>query len=69
MGRKPIDYSLLHVFGSFVYVMSESQERKKKTNLKSKNCIFLAYGDNAKEYRLWDLTTYKIVSSKNVAFV
>ncbi|KAE8680428.1 putative Double Clp-N motif-containing P-loop nucleoside triphosphate hydrolases superfamily protein [Hibiscus syriacus] len=52
---KPADYSNLHVFGSIVYVMYNSQEIS-KLDPKSRKCKFLGYADRVKGYRLWDLT-------------
>ena len=47
------DYSRLHIFGSPVYVMYNTQEVS-KLDSKSKKCVFLGYADGVKGYRLWD---------------
>ncbi|KAE8702857.1 Detected protein of unknown function [Hibiscus syriacus] len=52
---KPANYSNLHVFGSIVYVMYNSQEIS-KLDLKFRKCKFLGYADGVKGFRLWDLT-------------
>ncbi|KAE8733847.1 hypothetical protein F3Y22_tig00000916pilonHSYRG00052 [Hibiscus syriacus] len=56
---KPTDYSNLHIFGSIVYVMYNSQEIS-KLDPKSRKCKFLGYTDRVKGYRLWDPTARKI---------
>ncbi|KAE8716517.1 hypothetical protein F3Y22_tig00110114pilonHSYRG00185 [Hibiscus syriacus] len=65
---KPADYSNLHVFGSILYVMYNSQEIS-KLDPKSKKCKFLGYVDGVKGYRLWDLTVRKVVISRDVIFI
>ncbi|KAE8701406.1 hypothetical protein F3Y22_tig00110548pilonHSYRG00924 [Hibiscus syriacus] len=65
---KPVDYSNLHVFGSFVYVMYNAQEIS-KLDPKSRKCKFLGYADGVKGYRLWDPTTRKVIINRDVIFV
>ncbi|KAE8735271.1 DNA repair protein RAD51-like protein 1 [Hibiscus syriacus] len=65
---KPADYSNLHVFGSIVYVMYNSQEIS-KLDPKSRKCKFLGYADGVKGYRLWDPTARKVIISRDVIFV
>ncbi|KAE8686785.1 cytochrome c bioproteinsis protein CCS1 [Hibiscus syriacus] len=65
---KPTDYSNLHVFGSIVYVMYNSQEIS-KLDPKSRKCKFLGYADGVKGYRLWDPTARKVIISRDVIFV
>ncbi|KAE8730652.1 putative galacturonosyltransferase 6 [Hibiscus syriacus] len=65
---KPSDYSNLHVFGSIVYVMYNSQEIS-KLDPKSRKCKFLGYADGVKGYRLWDPTARKVIISRDVIFV
>ncbi|KAE8664908.1 hypothetical protein F3Y22_tig00112738pilonHSYRG00917 [Hibiscus syriacus] len=65
---KPVDYSNLHVFGSIVYVMYNSQEIS-KLDPKSRKCKFLGYADGVKGYRLWDPTALKVIISSDVIFV
>ena len=48
--------------------MYNAQERI-KLDLKSRRCIFLGYADRVKGYRLWDLTAYKIVISRDIIFI
>ncbi|GJV90693.1 retrovirus-related pol polyprotein from transposon TNT 1-94 [Tanacetum coccineum] len=55
----PINYSDLHIFGSPVYVMYNSQETT-KVDPKSRKCLFLGYSDGVKGYRLWDPTAHKM---------
>ncbi|GJY23180.1 retrovirus-related pol polyprotein from transposon TNT 1-94 [Tanacetum coccineum] len=65
---KPLNYSYLHIFGSPVYVMYNSQETT-KLDPKSKKCLFLGYADGVKGYRLWDPTAHKVVVSRDVVFM
>lgn len=64
---KPTDYSRLHIFGSPVYVMYNTQEVS-KLDSKSRKCVFLGYADGVKGYRLWDPTAHKVVISRDVIF-
>ena len=66
--RKPANYSQLHIFGSPVYVMYNTQEVS-KLDSKSRKCIFLGYADGVKGYRLWDPTAHKLVISRDVIFI
>ncbi|KAE8710792.1 hypothetical protein F3Y22_tig00110319pilonHSYRG00355 [Hibiscus syriacus] len=65
---KPADYSNLHVFGSIVYVMYNSQEIS-KLDPKSRKCKFSGYADGVKGYRLWDRTAHKVIINRDVIFV
>ena len=65
---KPADYSQLHIFGSPVYVMYNTQEVS-KLDSKSRKCVFLGYADGVKGYRLWDPTAHKVVISRDVIFI
>ncbi|GJY03410.1 retrovirus-related pol polyprotein from transposon TNT 1-94 [Tanacetum coccineum] len=67
-GRKARDYSDLHIFGSPVYVMYNTQETT-KLDPKSRKCLFLGYADGVKGYRLWDSTAHKVVVSRDVVFI
>ncbi|GJY36936.1 gag-pol polyprotein [Tanacetum coccineum] len=62
---KPVDYSDLHIFGSPVYVMYNTQETT-KLDPKSRKCLFLGYTDGVKGYHLWDPTAHKVVVSRDV---
>ncbi|GJZ60287.1 gag-pol polyprotein [Tanacetum coccineum] len=65
---KPVNYSDLHIFGSPVYVMYNSQETT-KLDLKSRKCVFLGYADGVMGYRLWNPTTHKVVFSRDVVLM
>ncbi|KAE8667060.1 Retrovirus-related Pol polyprotein from transposon TNT 1-94 [Hibiscus syriacus] len=65
---KPANYSNLHVFGSIVYVMYNSQEIS-KLDPKSRKCKFLEYAYGVKGYCLWDPTACKVIISRDVIFV
>jgi hypothetical protein len=64
---KPSDYSQLHIFGSPVYVMYNTQEVS-KLDSKSRKYVFLGYADGVKGYRLWDPTAHKVVINRDVIF-
>nr|GEZ16483.1 retrovirus-related Pol polyprotein from transposon TNT 1-94 [Tanacetum cinerariifolium] len=65
---KPVNYSDIHIFGSLVYVMYNSQETT-KLDPKSRKCLFLGYADGVKGYLLWDLTAHKVIVSRDVVFM
>ncbi|KAE8678092.1 Nbs-lrr resistance protein [Hibiscus syriacus] len=65
---KPVDYSNLHVFGSIVYVIYNSQEIL-KLDPKSRKYKLLGYDDGVKGYRLWNPTARKVIISRDVIFV
>jgi len=49
--EKPVDYSRLHIFGSLVYVMYNTQEVS-KLDSKSRKYVSLGYANGVKGYRL-----------------
>ncbi|GJY88405.1 gag-pol polyprotein [Tanacetum coccineum] len=65
---KPVNYSNLHIFGSPMYVLYNSQETT-KLDPKSRKCLFLGYADGVKGCRLWDPTAQKIVVNRYVVFM
>ncbi|GKB49317.1 gag-pol polyprotein [Tanacetum coccineum] len=65
---KPVNYLDLHIFGSPVYVMYNTQETT-KLDPKSRKCLFLGYADGVKGYHLWDPTSHKVVVSRDVVFM
>ena len=64
---KPVDYSILRIFGCPGYVLTPADERS-KLDLTSIKCIFLGYSNEVKGYRLWDPKAQKIVFSRDVVF-
>ena len=66
--RKDISYNHLRVFKykSFVYI--PKNERSKLDN-KVKTYIFLWYGHEEFEYRLWDPMNKKIIRNKDIIFL
>nr|GEV08083.1 hypothetical protein [Tanacetum cinerariifolium] len=62
--EKPVNYLDLHIFGSHVYVMYNTQETT-KLDPKSRKCLFLGYADGVKGYRLWDPTAHNVVVSRD----
>ncbi|GJV06667.1 gag-pol polyprotein [Tanacetum coccineum] len=64
----PVNYYDLHIFGSHVYVMYNTQETT-KLDPKSKKCLFFGYADGVRGYCLWDPTTHKLVVSRDVVFM
>lgn len=62
---KPVDYSMLRIFGCPAYVHVQSEQRS-KLDSKSKQCIFLGYEKGVKGFKLWDPTSHKVVLSRDV---
>ena len=65
---KDVSYAHLKVFGCRAFVHIPKDERSKLDN-KSKQCIFLGYGQDDFGYRLWDPVDKKIVRSHDVVFL
>ncbi|GJS16932.1 gag-pol polyprotein [Tanacetum coccineum] len=59
--------SIPHVI-SHVYVMYNTQETT-KLDPKSRKCLFLGYAGGIKGYHLWELTSHKVVISRDVIFM
>ena len=66
--RKDVSYDNLRVFGCKAFVHIPKDERS-KLDVKAKPCIFLGYGHEEFEYRLWDPLSRKIVRSRDVVFL
>lgn len=60
-------YGHLRVFGCRAFVHIPKDERSKLDG-KTKQCIFLGYGDEEFGYRLWDPVGRKLVRSNDVVF-
>ncbi|CAL8157373.1 unnamed protein product [Prunus armeniaca] len=65
-GRKP-GLKHLRVFGSLCYAHVPNQHRQ-KLDLASKRYVFLGYGSCEKGYRLYNITTGKVIISRDVVF-
>lgn len=65
-GRTP-NIDMIRLFGCKAMVMIP-QEKRRKLDEKSMECIFLRCADNAKAYRLYNKATKKIVTSRDVVF-
>ena len=65
-GKKP-NVNNLRIFGCISYAHVPKDERK-KLDSKARECIFLGYGTEVKGYRLLDLSSRKIVYSRDVVF-
>lgn len=63
-GKTP-DISTFRVFGSKAMVKIPDQKRK-KSDEKSYQCIFLRHADDAKAYRLYDKLSKKVVIGRDV---
>ncbi|KAE9091335.1 hypothetical protein PF005_g18013 [Phytophthora fragariae] len=63
-GKRP-DLSHLRVFGSRGFVHVEKSKRS-KWDPKAHHCIFLGYSDTSKAYRVWDLETERVLTSRTV---
>lgn len=66
--NKKCNMKLFRVFGCRAMVWKPEQKRK-KLDAKSFECVFLRYADDAKAYRLYDMNTKKIVISRDVLFL
>ena len=66
-GSKP-DVSNLRVWGCNAYMHVPDQKRK-KLDRKSTKCIFVGYPEGKKGYKLFELSTGKMRSSRDVIFV
>ncbi|GAA0182535.1 hypothetical protein LIER_42303 [Lithospermum erythrorhizon] len=65
--RKNASYNHLKVFGCIAYAHIPKDERT-KLDFKSRQCVFLSYGDEKIGYKLYDLTNKKIIRSRDVSF-
>ena len=57
----------MKVFGCLAYSNIPKDERK-KFDVKTRKCIFLAYSTNVKAYRLYNCDRQKIIHSRDVIF-
>jgi hypothetical protein len=64
---KDVSYDHLRVFGCRAFVHIPKDERS-KLDSKTKECIFLGYGNGEFGYRLWDPIEKKLVRSRDVVF-
>ena len=64
---KDVPYSHLKVFGCKAF-MHVPKEQRSKLDDKATPCIFIKYGDEEFNYRLWDLEKQKTVGSRDVVF-
>ncbi|KAI5338059.1 hypothetical protein L3X38_017330 [Prunus dulcis] len=64
---KDVSYNHLKVFGCRAFVHIPKDERS-KLDAKSKECIFMGYGNEEFGYRLWDPVARKIIRSRDVVF-
>jgi hypothetical protein len=62
-----VSYNHLMVFGCRAFVHVPKDERS-KLDSKSKECIFLGYGNEEFGYQLWDPVAKKIIRSRYVIF-
>ncbi|GAA0160962.1 hypothetical protein LIER_17392 [Lithospermum erythrorhizon] len=66
-GKKKISYKHLRVFGCRAFVHVPKDEGTKLDN-KSKQCVFLSYGDDKFGYKLYDPIAKKVIRSRDVIF-
>ena len=64
---KDVPYSHLKVFGCKTF-MHLPKEQRSKLDDKETSCIFIGYGDEEFDYRLWDSEKQKIIKSRDVVF-
>ncbi|KAJ4721959.1 Retrovirus-related Pol polyprotein from transposon TNT 1-94 [Melia azedarach] len=65
---KEVCYDYLRVFGCRAFVHIPKDERS-KLDVKTKQCIFLGYGQDEFGYRLYDPVNKKIIRSRDVVFM
>ena len=65
---KEVNYNHLRVFGCRAFVHVPKEERS-KLDAKSKQCVFIGYGDEQYGYRLWDLKNKKLIRTRDVVFL
>eukprot|EP00253_Pinus_taeda_P021064 PITA_21064 len=65
-GKKP-SLSHMRVFGCDAYVHVPNEKRTKMDS-KYEKCIFIAYKDGLKGYKLWNPITRKVVYNQDVVF-
>ncbi|KAJ4715305.1 Retrovirus-related Pol polyprotein from transposon TNT 1-94 [Melia azedarach] len=61
---KPADYSNLRAFGCTVYYHINEGKLEPRT----KNGVFVGYGDRVKGYRIWSPSEKRVILSRNVVF-
>jgi len=62
-----VDYLILWIFDCSVYCSVNSQ-KKNKLESKSKKCIFIGFTKGVKDFRLWDLESRSIFTSRDMVF-
>ncbi|CAL2238959.1 unnamed protein product [Prunus armeniaca] len=63
---KPPSYSHMRVFGCLAYATSINPSHKFAS--RAKRCVFIGYPIGQKAYKLYDLDTYKLFTSRDVIF-
>ena len=63
-GKPANDYDTLHVFGSTAYY----HVKESKLDPRAKKALFMGVTFGVKGYRLWCLSSKKIISSRDVTF-
>ena len=65
---KDVSYGHLRVFGCKAFVHVPKDERS-KLDVKTRQCIFIGYGQDEFGYRLYDPVEKKLVRSRDVEFI
>ena len=65
---KDVSYGHLRVFGCKEFVHVPKDERS-KLDVKTRQCIFIGYGQDEFGYRLYDPVEKKLVRSRDVEFI
>lgn len=65
---KEVSYNHLRVFGCKAYVHVPNDERS-KLDSKTRQCIFVGYGQDQFGYRFYDPVEKKLIRSRDVVFV
>ena len=65
---KDVSYSHLRVFGCKAFVHIPKDERS-KLDVKTRQCVFIGYGQDEFGYRFYDPVQKKLVRSRDVVFM
>ncbi|KAJ3527698.1 hypothetical protein NMY22_g9685 [Coprinellus aureogranulatus] len=68
MFKRKVDPTTLRPFGCVAYALIPKDLRKGKFDSNARKCILLGYQSEQRAYRLLDLATKKVISSRHVAF-
>ena len=65
---KDVLYRHLKVFSYLAYV-PVAKDKRENLDPKTRPCIFLGYGDDEFDYRVWSLEEKKVIRSRDIVFI